>query len=235
MLNNHLQHTSLENHLPAHENGCPYLLLAPMEGLGDRVFRRAIATVGGFDEACTEYIRVPSNAHVSSLASVYDPNEIAPFSLAAQVMGSDPLLMAEMTRELVLRGAPRIDLNCGCPVDKVTKDGSGSGLLKTPELIGEIIYEMRKAVRIPVMLKIRSGWDDDHINSSLITQASCGLEASPKKCLNWLRVSELHWLTPKGRRLSKPCPLSCLSLSQQTRISFRRYFWRSGIGWRNWL
>jgi tRNA-dihydrouridine synthase C len=48
-------------------NGCPYLILAPMEGVGDRCFRKAMASIGGFDEAVTEFMRVPSNAHVQSL------------------------------------------------------------------------------------------------------------------------------------------------------------------------
>src|SRR5262249_41188449 len=59
---------------------------------------------------------------------------------------------------------------CGCPVDKVTKDGSGSGMLKTPEKIGEMIANMVAAVKIPVTLKVRAGWDDENINAVEITQ-----------------------------------------------------------------
>ena len=60
-----------------------------------------------------------------------------------------------------------IDLNCGCPVDKVIKDGSGSGLLRNPGTIGEIVSAMVSAVRIPVTVKIRSGWDERQINAPL--------------------------------------------------------------------
>ncbi len=63
-----------------------------------------------------------------------------------------------------------VDLNCGCPVDKVTKDGSGSGLLKTPELIGELVAEMVKSVSIPVTVKVRAGWDESSINAHEITK-----------------------------------------------------------------
>jgi nifR3 family TIM-barrel protein len=63
-----------------------------------------------------------------------------------------------------------LDFNCGCPVDKVTKDGSGSGMLKTPDLIGEILVEMVAAVKIPVTVKIRAGWDEHHINAAEITR-----------------------------------------------------------------
>jgi tRNA-dihydrouridine synthase B len=63
-----------------------------------------------------------------------------------------------------------VDLNCGCPVDKVTKDGSGSAMLKTPNLIGDVIANMVAAVKIPVTVKIRAGWDEDHIVVAEVTQ-----------------------------------------------------------------
>ena len=67
-------------------------------------------------------------------------------------------------------GFDLIDLNCGCPVDKVTKDGCGSALLKTPDKIGEIIYQMKKNVDIPVTVKIRAGWDEESINAKQVTK-----------------------------------------------------------------
>ncbi len=146
--------------LPKNSDGCPYLLLAPMEGVGDRNFRRAMASVGGFDEAVTEFLRVPSNAHVVSLAKHYDPYEIAPFPLAAQLMGSDIELMAAMAREIEKKHAPRIDLNCGCPSNTVTGRGAGSSLLKDPNLLHQVAKALVKAVSIPVSVKLRSGFDD---------------------------------------------------------------------------
>lgn len=76
--------------IPKNPYGCPYLQLAPMEGVGDRSFRKAIASIGGFDEAVRDFIRVPKNAHIKSLADQYEPGELAPIPLAAQLMGSDP-------------------------------------------------------------------------------------------------------------------------------------------------
>ena len=140
--------------------GCPSLLLAPMEGVGDRPFRRAMAAVGGFDLACTEFLRVPSNAHVPSLSKRYMADEISPIPLAAQIMGSDPVSMADMAAALVARGAPRIDLNCGCPSNTVTGRGAGSSLLKTPDLLYEIAAALVKAVDVPVTAKLRSGFAD---------------------------------------------------------------------------
>src|ERR1700691_1178363 len=100
--------------LPKDPNGCPYLQLAPMEGVGDRSFRKAMASIGGFDEAVRDFLRVPKNAHIQSLARDYEAGELAPVPLAAQIMGSDPDLMGEMAQELERMGAPRIDINCGC-------------------------------------------------------------------------------------------------------------------------
>lgn len=131
-----------------------------MEGVGDRAFRKAMAAIGGFDEAVTDFIRVPSNAHVASLAKVYCPHETSPIPLAAQIMGSDPELMAAMTQELEKRGAKRVDLNCGCPSNTVTGRGAGSSLLKEPDHLFTVARAMVQAVKIPVTLKMRSGFHD---------------------------------------------------------------------------
>lgn len=146
--------------LPKDSNGCPYLFLAPMEGVGDRCFRKAMASLGGFDEAVTDFIRVPSNAHVQSLAKVYQSDETHPIPLAAQIMGSDPILMAAMAVEIESRGAPRIDLNCGCPSNTVTGRGAGSSLLKDPSFLYEVAKAIVSAVKIPVSIKMRSGYAD---------------------------------------------------------------------------
>lgn len=146
--------------LPKDTNGCPFLILAPMEGVGDRCFRKAMASIGGFDLAVTDFLRVPSNAHVVSLARAYEATETTPIPLAAQLMGSDVSLMADMAVEIERRGAPRIDLNCGCPSNTVTGRGAGSSLLKDPNLLHEIAKGMVKAVSVPVTLKMRSGYED---------------------------------------------------------------------------
>lgn len=85
--------------------------------------------------------------------------------IGAQLCGSNPSYAADSARILEDLGFDVIDFNCGCPVDKVTKDGSGSGMLKTPELIGEILNRMTLAVSVPITVKIRAGWDDDSINA----------------------------------------------------------------------
>lgn len=146
--------------LPPNNFGCPRLFLAPMEGVGDRCFRKAMASIGGFDEAVTEFMRVPRHAHVESLARQYCADEMPPIPLAAQLMGSDPELMASMAVEIEKRRAPRIDLNCGCPSNIVTGRGAGSSLLKNPEDLASVAKAMVKAVKVPVSLKMRSGYED---------------------------------------------------------------------------
>lgn len=90
--------------------------------------------------------------------------------LGAQICGADAALAGPCAQIIEELGFDAIDLNCGCPVDKVTKDGSGSGLLRNPEKIGEIVANMRARVRIPVSVKIRSGWDEKSINGPEITK-----------------------------------------------------------------
>lgn len=150
----------MKNLLPPDHKGCPYMILAPMEGVGDRCFRIAMSSIGGFDEGVTDFLRVPTNAHVESLAKRYNAEEILPIPLAVQLMGSDPSLMAAMACQMELRNAPRIDLNCGCPSNTVTGRGAGSSLLKDPGFLYENAKAMVSSVSTPVTLKMRSGYAD---------------------------------------------------------------------------
>ncbi len=90
--------------------------------------------------------------------------------IGAQIVGSNLSLAAPCAKIIEDRGFDVVDFNCGCPVDKVTKDGSGSGMLKNPERIGDIISQMVNAVSIPVTVKIRAGWDHESINAVEIAQ-----------------------------------------------------------------
>ena len=84
---------------------------------------------------------------------------------AIQLFGSVPEELAEAARIVEARGADIIDFNMGCPVPKVVNNGEGSALMKTPELAGRILEAMVKAVRIPVTVKFRAGWDEEHRNA----------------------------------------------------------------------
>lgn len=157
--------------------GCPKLFLAPMEGIGSLPFRKAMSTIGGFDEACTEFLRIPTHAHVLSLAKRYDHAELFPFPLAVQLMGSDPGPMAEMCQILERKSAPRIDLNCGCPSNTVTGKGAGASLLKDPELLFRVAKTMKESVSIPVSAKLRSGFEDTSLFiENLLAAEQSGLD-----------------------------------------------------------
>ena len=148
------------NLLPKDLNGCPYLFLAPMEGVGDRSFRKAVHTIGGFDEAVTEFISVPAKAHIDGLVKNYDKDELNPTPLAAQIMGADPELMGAVAALLEGKGAHRVDINCGCPSNTVTGRGAGSSLLRNPKYLYDIAKRVVSSVSIPVTIKMRSGYED---------------------------------------------------------------------------
>lgn len=90
--------------------------------------------------------------------------------IGGQICGSKPSIAGHAARIIQDLGFDTVDLNCGCPVDKVTKDGSGSGMLKNPKLIGDVVSAMVAAVSIPVTLKIRAGWDENSITAGEIAK-----------------------------------------------------------------
>jgi nifR3 family TIM-barrel protein len=85
--------------------------------------------------------------------------------LGAQVFGADPEIVAQASRIIADNGADLIDINMGCPVKKVIKTGSGAILMKDPDLVARIVTSVKKAVQIPVTVKIRSGWRGGSINA----------------------------------------------------------------------
>ena len=89
---------------------------------------------------------------------------------ALQLFGSEPELMAEAALQLSDRGFDFFDLNFGCPAPKIAGNGEGSALMRNPELIGRIVRAMTDAVRVPVTVKIRAGWDKNSINAVQVAQ-----------------------------------------------------------------
>lgn len=142
---------------------------APLAGCSDYPFRQMAARYNPGLIFC-EMVKMEALIRLEpSTYSLLDYDS-SMHPIGAQLCGSNPKLAAPCSRIIEDLGFDVIDLNCGCPVDKVTKDGSGSGMLKNPELIGEMIFNMVAEVNIPVTVKIRAGWDDDTINAPLITQ-----------------------------------------------------------------
>lgn len=142
---------------------------APLAGCSDFPFRRMTSAYQPgliFCEMVKMDALVRNDSH--SFRMLDFSKEMHP--IGAQLCGSKTKLAGPAARMLEELGFDVIDLNCGCPIDKVTKDGSGSALLKTPQLIGEILSQMIAAVSIPVTVKVRMGWDDETINIEEVTR-----------------------------------------------------------------
>lgn len=145
------------------------IVYAPLAGCSDYPFRKMSARYRPNLMFCE---MVKMEALLRKVPGTYQMLEYSDDMrpIGGQICGSNPEFAGAAAKIIEDLGFDVIDLNCGCPVDKVTKDGSGSGMLKTPERIGESIANMVAAVKIPVTLKIRAGWDESCINAAEITQ-----------------------------------------------------------------
>ena len=157
------------------------LLLAPMAGVTDHAFRATCHRFGA-EYTVSEMVsakalcyeqrgRKGTPARTAALAAV----KKADGPMAIQLFGSEPSFMAEAAALLEsgkFRGADyevppvAIDINMGCPVPKVVSNGEGAALMRTPTLAAEIVRAVKKAVSVPVTVKIRAGWDNDHRNAT---------------------------------------------------------------------
>ena len=140
------------------------LILAPMAGVTDLPFR-LLCKEQGAGLLCMEMVSAKAilykNKNTEELLSI-DARE-NPVSL--QLFGSDPVIMGEIAKQIEERPFDILDINMGCPVPKVVNNGDGSALMKNPVLAGKIIEATAKAIKKPVTVKIRKGFDDDHVNA----------------------------------------------------------------------
>ena len=140
------------------------LILAPMAGVTDLPFR-LLCKEQGCDVLYTEM--------VSAKAMYYNNKNTAPLlaldvkehPIGLQLFGSEPYLMGEMAKRVEAIGFDFVDINMGCPVPKVFRNGEGSALMQNPKLAGEIVQAIVKAVAIPVTVKMRKGVDEEHVNA----------------------------------------------------------------------
>ncbi len=139
------------------------IVLAPMAGVTDWAFRTVCAGLGA---------NVTVTEMVSSRALVYKDKKSAGLlrknegSLCgAQIFGNDPAIMAEAAvLALEISGCDFLDINMGCPMPKIANSGDGCGLMRTPELAGNIVSAVKQAVSVPVTVKCRLGWDKGSVN-----------------------------------------------------------------------
>ena len=139
-------------------------ILGPMAGVTDLPFR-VLCKEQGAGLLCMEMVSAKAilynNKNTESLLEIH-PDE-QPVSL--QFFGSDPKIMSEMAKRVEERPFDIMDINMGCPVPKVVRNGEGSALMKNPKLVYEIVSAMVKAIDKPVTVKIRKGFDDSCVNA----------------------------------------------------------------------
>src|SRR4030081_2052940 len=163
----------------------PATVLAPMAGVTDTVFRRFIRNLGGCGLIMTEFTsshgvrasmgaRKPTKTLTRYLA--FEPEE---HPISAQLFGADPAVMADAARVCQDLGFDILDINFGCPVNKVVKCNGGSGLLRDLPLVERVLREVRAAITIPFTMKFRAGWNDEELVAVQMARLAedCGLQA----------------------------------------------------------
>jgi tRNA-dihydrouridine synthase B len=139
------------------------VLQSPLSGVTDLVFRRLVRRYAPDSMMYTEMVQASQLQHLRELPKIMevDPQE-TPISI--QLFDCRPDFLAKAAEIAVEQKADTIDINMGCPVNKITKKGGGSKLLREPETAEAIVREVIKAVDVPVTVKTRIGWDDNEIN-----------------------------------------------------------------------
>ena len=156
----------------------PATILAPMAGVTDTAFRRVIRELGGCGLIMTEFTSSEAITRSAARTMRYLFFEEDEHPIAAQLFGADPAVMAAAAALTEDLGFDQVDINLGCPAKKVVKCG-GSGLLRDLNLLEEILRGVRAAVRIPLTIKLRSGWDENNIVAVEVARIAegCGIEA----------------------------------------------------------
>ena len=162
----------------------PATVLAPMAGVTDTVFRRFIRNLGGCGLIMTEFtsshgVSASLRAHKPTRTLKYLVFEPEEHPISAQLFGADPEVMASAAKVCEDLGFDILDINFGCPVNKVVKCNGGSGLLRDLPLVERLLTTVRAAIKIPFTLKFRAGWSErDLVTVQMARLAeNCGLQA----------------------------------------------------------
>ena len=147
------------------------LILAPMAGVTDLPFR-VLCHEQGAGLICTEMVSAKAiyhnNRNTEELLRIDDREG----AVSLQLFGSDPDCISQMAKRIEDRPFAILDINMGCPVPKVVKNGDGSALMKQPKLVEEIVDKTVRAIRKPVTVKIRKGFDEQHVNAVEVAKAA---------------------------------------------------------------
>lgn len=143
--------------------------LAPMAGVTDRAFREICAMFGAA-YFTSEMISTKGIIYGSQKTFSLSERSNSEYPFALQLFGNNPKDFAEAIKILGNRIPEIIDINMGCPATKIVKENSGSALMKTPELCGEIVYAAKSVSPVPITVKIRSGWSENTINAPIVAK-----------------------------------------------------------------
>lgn len=154
------------------------LVLAPMAGVTDLPFR-VLCKEQGAGLICMEMISAKAILYKSKNTETLMEMHPSEHPVSLQLFGSDPDIISEMAKQIEDRPFDILDINMGCPVPKVVNNGEGSALMKNPDLIKEIVSKTVKAIKKPVTVKIRRGFDEEHVNAVEIAKIieDCGAAA----------------------------------------------------------
>lgn len=140
------------------------VFLAPMAGVTDLPFR-ILCREQNCGMVYTEMVSAKGLQYDNEKTGLLLEIDERERPVVAQLFGNDPQILGEMARRVEQMPVDVIDINMGCPALKITKNGEGSALMKNPERIGEIVYSVAKAIKKPLTIKIRKGFDDDSVNA----------------------------------------------------------------------
>lgn len=145
----------------------PGLVLAPMSGVTTSAFRRLVKELnpGAVGLVMTEFISVEALSRKVQRSIDMMHYDVAEHPLAIQIFGYDIERLCESARMAEATGADIVDINCGCPAPKVVKKGGGCELMRQPDHLRKMIAAARKAISVPLTIKIRSGWDEQSKNA----------------------------------------------------------------------
>jgi nifR3 family TIM-barrel protein len=158
----------------------PATVLAPMAGVTDTIFRRFIRGLGGCGLLMTEFTSshgvVARNPRRTMKYLAFQPDE---HPIGAQLFGADPQVVAEAARVCEELGFDMVDLNFGCPVNKVVRCNGGSSLLRNLPLVERLLRAVRAAISIPLTVKCRAGWSEREIVALELARLAqdCGVDA----------------------------------------------------------
>jgi len=141
-----------------------------MAGMTDTAFRRLVKRHGGCGLVVTEMVSAEGLVRGIDRTLEYAEYTDAERPISIQIFGGDPAKMAEAAQIVEGMGADIVDINMGCPVPKIAKHNAGCSLMREPAHAATVVAAMAKAVRIPVTVKMRAGWNDDDRNAPALAR-----------------------------------------------------------------